>query len=267
MSKQESSKLNEANMTHISRRHTKVLDELFQKCDGIELDFVRNRPVLNVGPHNSAVSSDSIIISVEGNEFASGGEDDIEVEEEGAFDEDLSDEDSEDEEARSEEDEDESRSEGDEDEARSEDLNYDDDIADKESEIAEATTKDIDISQIFGKILGKHIKGLRDICKGHNQLPDIFQRTPKPHQISGAYMVKYLCQSQYSGGMLCDPMGSGKSFTAIISYLLMPRGPQHGPLIIVTKLSLVSKWQDEIKVALKLNHQLKVLVLPSKTKV
>lgn len=78
-------------------------------------------------------------------------------------------------------------------------------------------------------------------------LPDCEYDLSKWQEI-GALKLDKLMNSPLRGGMLCDDTGLGKTITSLLAALKYHiDNPGFGPILVVTKIVLMSQWEGEAK--------------------
>ena len=91
----------------------------------------------------------------------------------------------------------------------------------------------LDIKVALGGRLTQHIRDLHAVQS--IPIPDTIVRSPRPLQLPAAGRLRFLYRSLYRGGILREPLGLGKTFSAILLLLFVPGQPDKGPMLIVTK--------------------------------
>ena len=71
----------------------------------------------------------------------------------------------------------------------------------------------------------------------------------KPWQSIGQEKLYRLANSEFRGGFLADPVGLGKSLTALIAALRVRKAllPSCGFILVICRKSCVYQWYDEVR--------------------
>ena len=81
--------------------------------------------------------------------------------------------------------------------------------------------------------------------------PPWLSTEPRPWQLSGSAKLRHLASTSFSGGILGDEQGLGKSLTVLTTIMAEIQAggarPYHGFNLIITTKSCVPQWMDEVK--------------------
>lgn len=110
----------------------------------------------------------------------------------------------------------------------------------------------------LGPPLDEVIKNIREIAPATH--PASISFVPFEHQLAAASRLAHMARSHTRGGILANQMGFGKSRTSILAALEAGKKADEGPILIITKKSLVTAWKTEIKDMFVKGYQLQVII-------